>query len=87
MIAVHGSRHFLPPCTECLRNATLIGYFDSFMFEFIVSNFWGAVQIGRPVRRNGGFHGRKAQIRAGEQNQNTPATSASSRNNAILHLF
>ena len=25
--------------------ATLIGYFDSFMFEFIVSNFWGAVQM------------------------------------------
>ena len=54
MIAVHGSRHFLPPCTECLRNATLIGYFDSFMFEFIVSNFWGAVQsniIKRMIRK------------------------------------
>jgi hypothetical protein len=45
----------LRPSSSIRTAATLIGYFDSFMFEFIVSNFGGAVQFRSPVRKNAHF--------------------------------
>ena len=42
--------------------ATLIGYFDSFMFEFIVSNFGGAVQNDVPVLKKGPKQGLEAEM-------------------------